>query len=387
MQSLAFRLQAVCVLHLTLCQPLPAQEPPGERTQDSPTAAATTKHIETAASVVPASADRVSDRRLQRRIDFLEQSIPRLMREHHVPGAAVTLITDSEVLWSRGFGVRCAGSTEKVQPGTIMEACSMSKPFFAYVVLQLVEDGRFDLDRPLVEYLGTDYESGDPRHREITAHMVLTHTSGLPNWRDGGWTSKNRLTLAFEPGSDFRYSGEGFLMLQRAVEKSLGMDLDELSRKNLIDPLGLKRTSYTWQDPFMLHAACGHDASGAVKSRRNYYDQANAAYTLYTTADDYASFLVEILRRDRSSDHSISEATRTRMLTPFSHRDDQNADWGLGWGIRSRDNEQTVYHSGANGSGFRCYSEFRPRRGDGMVLMTNGVGGKKLWQSLIELAK
>jgi D-aminopeptidase len=321
---------------------------------------------------------------LNSRIAKLEDEVGPLMKEHHVPGVAVTVIADRQLVWSRGYGVRCAGSDQPVQPETVMEACSMSKPFFAYLFLKLVEEEKFDLDRPLVEYLGGDYFSDDPRHRQITARMALSHTTGLPNWREGGWRSDSPLSLEFDPGTKFRYSGEGFLMLQRALEKELDTDLDSISRERLIEPLKLAHTRFVWDDRFVVASACGHDREGHVKSERRYYDRANAGYTLYTSAEDYARFLVEIMKAPRSTPHSISAAMRKVMLTAISHRDDQDADWGLGWGLRELDGEQQVFHSGANGSGFRCYSEFFPASGDGLVIMTNALDGDDLWEALVE---
>ena len=324
------------------------------------------------------------DDALQAKVDKLEQQLPQLMQQHHVPGVSLALISDSQLVWSRGYGVRCAGFDLTVEPDTVMEACSMSKPFFSYLLLKLVEEKRFALDQPLVEYLGGDYLADDPRHRRITARMTLSHTSGLPNWRSGGWRSDSPLTLAFEPGTRFRYSGEGFLMLQRAVEKKLKTDLDKLARERLIKPLALQNTRYVWDDRLMLRSSCGHDREGRVKPQRSYYNQANAAYSLYTTAEDYARFLAEIMRKDREIEHSISAEMRAKMLTALSHRDDQQADWGLGWGIRQLPGKQQVYHSGANGTGFRCYSEFFPETGDGMVIMTNAIGGKALWEEVVD---
>lgn len=321
---------------------------------------------------------------LKRRVDRFEQQIDGLMKKHKVPGAAVAVISNRRLVWSRGYGVRCAGSDQAVEPDTVMEACSMSKPFFAYLLLKLVEEGKFDLDKPLVEYLQRDYLDDDPRHRRITAAMALSHTSGLPNWRQGGWRSDSPLRLGFEPGAKFRYSGEGFLMLQRAAEKQLDTDLDALALERLIRPLKLDNSRFAWDDRFSLRSACGHDKDGAVKIARKYYADANAAYSLYTTAEDYAKFLVEILKEDRSAAHSLSAETRSRMYTPVSRRDDRDADWGLAWGLRRLEGRLRVYHSGANGTGFRCYSEFFPETGDALVIMTNAIGGKQLWEQLVQ---
>ena len=320
---------------------------------------------------------------LHPQIEALNRSVPQLMKQHNVPGVSVAVLSDRELVWSRGFGVRCSGSPDPVRPETVMEACSMSKPFFTYLLLKLVEEEQFDLKRPLVEYLQEDYLEDDPRHRSITAPMVLSHTTGLPNWRKGGWRSGGSLSLAFDPGTSFRYSGEGFLMLQRALEKHLETDLDALSHKRLIEPLGLTSTRFVWDDRFVTRSACGHDRDGDVKAERRYYDQANAAYTLYTSAEDYARFLAEILKSDRSADHTLSDDMVAKMLAPVSHRDDQQADWGLGWGLRDTPSGKQVYHSGANGSGFRCYSEFFPSVGNGLVVMTNSLNGDSLWKDLV----
>lgn len=328
---------------------------------------------------------------LIRRIERMESSLPGWMREFHVPGVSVALIEDRQLIWSRGYGRRCAGNEAPVAPETVMEACSMSKPFFAYMFLKLVEQGEFQLDRSLIAYLGADYLEDDIRHRDITASMVLSHTSGLPNWRPNGWRSGGPISLGFEPGTKFRYSGEGFLMLQRAVETQLGSGLDEMSRSRLIEPLGLSHTRFIWDERLMSEASCGHDKEGQLKNNRNYYESANAAFSLYTSAEDYARFVVEMLRTDRSGEYSVSAQGVAKMLTPFSYREDQNADWGLGWGLRRSEPgddgisaPQVVYHSGSNGSGFRCYSEFQPQQGEGLVIMTNAVGGKQLWNAAIK---
>jgi CubicO group peptidase (beta-lactamase class C family) len=322
--------------------------------------------------------------KLKAKVEQLERQLPALMKQHLVPGVSFALISDSQLVWSRGFGVRCAGSNEMIQPDTIMEACSMSKPFFAYLLLKQVQQQRFDLDRPLVEYLGGDYLAGDPRHRHITARMALTHTSGLPNWRSGGWRSDSTISLVGEPGTKFRYSGEGFLMLQRALENELDTDLDTLSREQLIEPLALHNTGFVWDDRFAAQSSCGHDRQGQVKTGRKHYDRANAAYTLYTSAEDYARFLIEILREDRSANHSISATMRTQMLSIASHREDKDQDWGLGWGLGMLNGHRQVFHGGANGSGFRCYCEFFPDSGDGLVIMTNALAGDDLWNSVVD---
>ena len=174
-------------------------------------------------------------------------------------------------------------------------------------------------------------------------------------------------------------------MLQRAVEKELATDLDAFSRERLIEPLKLQNTRFVWNDRFVVRSSCGHDGNGRVKARRCYYVRANAAFTLYTSAEDYARFLVEMLKEDRNASHSLSANMLAQMITPVSHRKEQEADWGLGWGLRMLDGRcRAVFHSGSNSTGFRCYSEFFPDIGDGLVIMTNSVGGKELWKTVVD---
>ncbi len=320
----------------------------------------------------------------ERWICSVKDRIPTLQQAFNVPGVAVAVIDQGQLVWSDGFGVRCKGSDDPMTSDTVMEACSMSKPFFSYMVLKLTEQGEFDLDRPLVEYLGRDYLDNAPEHRTITARMAMTHTTGLPNWRAGGWRANGPMQLRFKPGTQFGYSGEGFLMLQRAVEQQTGEGLSVWSQTRLIKPLGLLATDFQWNESLAVNSACGHDRAGNVIPNRVHYDRACAAFTLYTTADDYARFLIEIMSSDRTRKHSISAEMVEQMLRPASFHQQQDASWGLGWGLKQLAGHRLAYHSGSNGSGFRCYCEFWPHKRDGIVIMTNAMGGEKLWPKLID---
>ena len=139
------------------------------------------------------------------------------MKEHHVPGVAIVGIENRHIAWERQYGVRTAGKPDEVRGDTVFEAASMSKPLAAYAALKLAEQGKLDLDRPLYEYLHEPYLKDEPLHRKITARMVMSHTTGFPNWRPGGWLGSEPLTVDFEPGTKSGYSGEGFLYLQRVL--------------------------------------------------------------------------------------------------------------------------------------------------------------------------
>ena len=325
----------------------------------------------------------------------LDRLVPQLMESLHVPGVSIVGIENRRIAWQRQYGVRRAGSAEKVDRDTVFEACSMSKLPLAYLALKLVERGKLDLDRPLTEYLDKPYLADEPLHKRITARMVLSHTSGFPNWRGGGWRSGGPLPVLFEPGTRFGYSGEGFLYLQRVIEHVTAQPLEQYAGSELFEPLGMTISSYVWQDRYQKLAAAGHGRKGRIKTNRSLYRRANAGYSLYCTPYEYAHFLVEIIRTDRSAEHSLASQTIDAMLTPTTEAAGRTpitrsgktvsdtVHWGLGWPIDKTAGGDRVYHSGSNGTGFRCYCEFDRVRGTGIVIMANAVGGRQLWQHVI----
>ena len=138
-----------------------------------------------------------------------------------MPGLAIAIVENGRVTWTGGFGTLNDAARTPVDTGTIFEAASLSKPVFAYTVLRLADRGDLDLDRPLFQSLEYPRLARDERYKRITARMVLSHATGLPNW--GGET----LTLQFDPGTAYGYSGEGFVFLQKVVEHLTGRSLDE----------------------------------------------------------------------------------------------------------------------------------------------------------------
>ncbi len=323
---------------------------------------------------------------------------PLLMADRQVPGVSISIIYDGHIAWHKGYGVVRAGKPEKVTPDTVFEACSMSKVAFTYVVLKLVEQGKLDLDKPLVEYLPEPYLKDEPQHKLITARMVLTHRTGFPNWREGGWRKGGSLPILFKPGTQYGYSGEGYLYLQRVVEQITGKPLNTLMKEMLIEPVGMTSSSYVWEDRYSKLASAGHDENGAVKAKRTLFRQGNAAYSLYCTPDDYARFIIEVMKEDRSAAYSLSRKSIAEMLTPTIEIHGNHGKKiprtgpaqcvsvhrGLGWVVgKTKGDGIRVWHSGSNGTGFRCHSEFNPKKRAGIVIMTGSVNGESLYQPLL----
>ena len=229
-----------------------------------------------------------------------------LMDEAGIPGLAVAVIEGGGIVSIETLGVAGADSGMPVTPTTLFEAASLSKPVFATGVLRLVERGELDLDLPVDRLLEYERVAHDPRAARITARLVLSHRTGLPNW--GGET----LELVGDPGEWFGYSGEGFVYLQRVVEHLTGLALDEVVRREVFEPLGMTASAFSFPEGETPALAAPHDEAGRQQETRP-AREGNAAASLLTTAEDYARFVVAWMRGDL-----LREATRAEALTPVT---------------------------------------------------------------------
>lgn len=306
----------------------------------------------------------------------LARSLPGLMAEAGVPGLGAALLRHGALAWRGAFGVKDAEGGEPVTDETIFEAASLSKPVFAYAVLRMAERGELDLDRPLWETLPYERLEHDPRARAITARLALSHQSGLPNW--GG----TPLEMRFDPGERWSYSGEGFVYLQKTVEKRTGLGLDAFVRREVFEPLGMRRSSFVWHDGYAEAAASPHDHLGAARTK-NRPEEANAAASLHTTASDYARFVAAMLRRTAAEGELVR-----RMLEPLAEVRTWGTSevvphlyWGLGWGLQDGALGRAFWHWGDNGT-FRCFVMGYPATGDAFVYFTNSENGLALAEAL-----
>lgn len=198
----------------------------------------------------------------------LDALIPELMARRQVTGLQLVIVDGGRIAYSRGFGLRDRGSGAPVDARTTFWGASLSKTVFAYLVMHLVDDGVLDLDRPLHTYLDKplwqyplyrDLQE-DERYKRITARLALSHQTGWPNTRYDNPDQK--LDFKFDPGTSFRYSGEGIGYLQFVIEEVTGKGLDQLSLERVFEPLAMTRTRYMWDDSFNDNYAIGHRKSG-----------------------------------------------------------------------------------------------------------------------------
>lgn len=317
----------------------------------------------------------------------LERTIPDLMKKASIPGLTIAVVRDGKLLWTKGFGVKSTKTNEPVTEDTIFEAASLTKPFFAYAAMKMVETGEISLDRPLIEYVPRDtLEKRYIEHsldlggfrgdwfRKITARMVLSHSSGLPHG-----DPRTPLPIFFEPGTRYRYSADGYMYLQRVMEHLKGKPLEVIMKEMVINPLGMAASSLVWQERYEKEAAVGHDVLGETDGKFRKRTQAHAGATLYTTAKDYAKFVIAMM-----NDIGLKPETIEEMLNP---QIDVSKDlcWGIGFGLERTPNGDTFWQWGDYGI-FRNYIVGYKKQKIGLIYLTNSFNGLSIGQHLVKAA-
>jgi CubicO group peptidase (beta-lactamase class C family) len=306
----------------------------------------------------------------------LRTSIPALIKEARIPGLQIALIRDGKIVWHENFGVKNAAAGEPVTDDTIFEAASLTKPFFAYYAMKLVEQGVLELDRPLVSYVPVRFTEeflGHPLgekgfHRDwfekITARQVLSHSSGMPHGESG-----TPFPLYFEPGTKWKYSADGYFLLQKIIETLKGDKLENLIRNEVLDPLGMSRSSMVWRDDYEKSMANGHGFFGQPEAFRK-RTESHAGASLYTTAEDYAKFVCAVMNGE-----GLRPETLKGMLAPQIEVDkDKGVGWSLGFGTQTDEHGLAIWQWGDYGI-FRNYIMAYPGEKSGVVYLTNSFYG------------
>jgi CubicO group peptidase (beta-lactamase class C family) len=316
------------------------------------------------------------------------------MAYYETPGVSVAVIQDFEIEWARGFGLKEAGKPEPVTTETLFQAGSISKPVAAMAALRLVQDGRLDLDEEVNRYLVSWKvpPSGGWQPR-VTLRQLLSHTAGLTVHGFPGYLPDREIPMPVQvldgagpantapvrvntvPGTQFRYSGGGTTVVQLMLMDVLGKPFPELMRELVLDPLGMKNSTYEQPLPAdrARFAATGHPSdSRPVPGKWHVYPEMAAA-GLWTTAADLARFAIEIqLSREGRSNKVLSAAMIDQMLTP------QVEDHiGLGPFLEGKGETARFGHGGWD-EGFICGLTAYRTRGQGAVVMLNSNRGGAL---------
>jgi CubicO group peptidase (beta-lactamase class C family) len=277
-----------------------------------------------------------------------------------------------------------SGCGDKAAPAdTVFQAASLTKPIVAFAALQLVVEGKLDLNAPASHYLPIGYKhfhsvlarSPSDAHDVlpsstlslVTVAQLLNHTSGLPNWSSG------ELAFESEPGKQWGYSGEGFQILQAVIEAITNTELSAYLDERVFRALGMADTAMIWRDAFEERAASGTTAFGYRQRVR--FKSAVAAASLYTTAADYAKFMSTLLGNDQLLSLTLAH--------PAEVDNALGLQWGLGWGIERAPGGPYIWQWG-NNPGFRAFAMASVTSRDAFVILTNSERGIPLAASVAQ---
>ena len=339
----------------------------------------------------------------------LDDKVVTLMQEAKVTGLALAIFNEGKPIYQQAYGYADRSTQDSLKLDHVFYAASFSKAVFGYVVSELVHRGIMELDTPLQSYLPMPIPeiptakawrslaplTGDARYEDITARMCLSHTTGLPNWR---WIEDDQqLKFRFDPGTRYRYSGEGIMLLQWVVEHLTQKPYEDLAKEMVFEPLAMVHSGYLWEEEWEEHFCYGHDQAEQKIPKKKEKEDAAAAGSMQTTLLDYSRFVAHLFELYRQSSpvtqQMFTPSVRIRSIAQFgplsdrdsSANDDIELSYGLGWGLL-----QSPYGVGAfkegHDHGFQHYSIVFPEAGVGIIIMTNSDQGESIFKELLEYA-
>jgi CubicO group peptidase (beta-lactamase class C family) len=281
-----------------------------------------------------------------------------------------------------------------------MTSASLSKAAFATLAMRLVQERVLDLDKPIYEYLPKPLPEyplyadlkGDERYKKLTLRILLSHTSGFPNWR--AFEDDHKLKIHFEPGSRYAYSGEGIELAQLVVETVTGKSLTELMDEGIFRPLNMTRTSMIWKPRFENDFANGYNEYGRSLGPEKHTRPA-AAGSMQTTLRDYATFLSALLRSKPLGIRTTGMLFNRQIAIHSAHQfpslneetstanDAVGLSYGLGWGLYFSPYGKAFFKEGHD-EGWRHLALCFRQNGDGILIMTNSSNGEGIFKPLID---
>ncbi len=234
---------------------------------------------------------------------LLNEHVSELMDYYQIPGANIALVKNGQLIWVKAYGY---ADIENKKPMTVKSYCrveSISKPVVAWGIMRLVQEGKLNLNTPVINYIKDwSFPKSNYSANRITTKMLLSHTSGLPLGTIGVRYSpkdtnipelKTRLSndavLIKEPGKSFTYSNTGFNILELLIEDVSGLDFNRYMTDSLLIPLGMVNSSFEWSEKWNPEVPKGYDLNGKAIPVYIYPDKASGG--LFATPIDIATFI------------------------------------------------------------------------------------------------
>lgn len=328
-------------------------------------------------------------------LDSLRKFIPDAMNDFKVPGLAIAIVRKGEVIFSEGFGHRDAEKKLPVTPNTLFAIGSSTKAFTSFVIGTLVDDGKLEWEKPVVEYLPGFKLQDECATSLMTPRDLLTHTSGLPRhdlmWYNSSYTRKEifeRLQY-LEPSAEFRgawqYQNLMYMTAGYLAGDVMGTSWEELVRTRIFTPLAMTRSNFSVRNldtaadasrGYRIHEKGGKKVVEMIPYRN--IDQIGPAGSINSNVIDMAKWVaLHLGDGTHEGKRVISEATLKELHAPqvvigdnTTSRENLFQLYALGWMVEAYRGHRLLHHGG-NIDGFTALVTFMPDDDIGMVILTN----------------
>ena len=313
-----------------------------------------------------------------------DQKFEAIMNKHHINTIGVAVIESGEIDWTGYYGQQAPGIPASAN--TLFDVGSITKLITTQTVLQLVKAGKINLDEPMSEHWIDPDLINDERHQKLTPRLVLTHSTGLPNWRF--FSDDNTLKFIHQPGSQYSYSGEGFQYLAKFVENKLGQPFEALAKEYVFKPAGMRNVSISHNKNFYPNIARALDKEG------NFYGHycrpggwcskegsTSVAGSMVITVEDLSRFFIWSMNNSGlaadlqqqintiSVDQPLAKGFQCDKL-PQAHCPSRQG-YGLGWNVTEFNGETLIGHGGSDWS-LITLAYYYPGSKNGVIILLNG---------------
>ena len=317
--------------------------------------------------------------------------LKKVMTFYDLPGLAAGVVKDGEVFLTQGFGVGELGKEQPVCSRSLFHMASVSKLFVATGIIQLAEQGKVNLDDPFCKHL-PDFKMKDPRFAQVTLRQLLNHTSGMPDVMDYNWhnpqfdeqalqrtlDSMAGMALIFDPGSRFTYSNYAYEILGGLLARVYGMSFEEVIRKQILDPLGMQKSTFlkTEVDHALGVKPHIHSWKNVVSAVYPYNRAHGPSSTLHSNVDEMCRWAIANLQRGELQGERILQPETYDLMWTITADIGRNLpfaqEMGLGWFLGEKNGVRTVGHSGHD-TGFQSHLVLLPQQSSAAVLLCNAA--------------
>lgn len=333
----------------------------------------------TAASA-PAGAQSLAALTVQQ-VQRIDEYAGTAMTAMHIPGMALAVVRDGNVVYRKGFGVKNAATKAPVEASTTFEIGSVTKQFTATAVLQLAEQGKLRLDDPLGKYV-TAYGPA----REVTIRQLLNQVTGIPNYTDAGrfesiaaQTKPSFARMigliakkppAFAPGTKWAYSNTNYVLLGKVVEAASHESYSAYVFDHVIKPAGMNHTVTMDEERGSSTVATGYRPTpkgGLAPAPAFGAGWAWSAGYLVSNVDDLAKWDDAFFGGKIISPGDVNLAT-----TPFRLPDGKSTGYGMGWIDDTQDGQRRIWHNGGT-FGFSAANVTYPDEHVAIIVLANAL--------------